>query len=75
VVYLGHSMECLIKGEPTGKEYLFKKDKARMPLPTYIDSRDIEKLLEKRGKNSQRLFATQVEWELALEKGVAINKL
>jgi len=75
VVYLGSGDTCKALGSVTGSEYIFKKNESRMPLPTNIDERDLQGFLGKRGKKNERLFMSSIEWNLALEEGVASNSL
>lgn len=80
VVFLGTSQRHKSKGAVTGKDYVFAKDEYRMPLPSYIDERDLESLLNERATGcgpfgQERLFATLIEWNIALEQGTAINRL
>jgi len=75
VVYLGSGDTCKALGSVTGNRYVFKKNDSRMPLPANIDERDLQGFLVKRGKKNERLFMSSIEWNLALEEGVASNSL
>jgi hypothetical protein len=80
VVYLGSAEKRLEIGAVTGMDYVFLKNEFGMPLPTFIDERDLAALLDKRDKgcathDGPRLYCSDLEWKIALEEGTAINRL
>jgi len=80
VVYLGGAQSHKQTGAVTGNIYVFNKDEYKMPKLTYVDECDLQALLKEKAKGCgpfgpERLFATWMEWKIALEQGTAINRL
>ena len=80
VVFLGASKIRKQTGAITGNLYKFYKDEYGMPRQTLVNESDLQALLEERAPGCgqfgpERLFATWIEWTIALEQGTAINRL
>ena len=79
VVYLGVADEAECIGAVTGIQYIFRKDKFRMPVSTQVNERDYPAIVAEKGKGCARkspeiLFMSKIEWNLELEQAKVANR-
>ena len=79
VVYLGVADEAERIGAVTGTQYIFRKDRYRMPVATQVNERDYSAIVAEKGRGCARkspeiLFMSKIEWNLELEQARVANR-